>query len=87
MTHGNYHSSPSGWKILNSKLETIIADYNKQAEEEAKIVADRKKAIQEMAEDMIRHLEQASYQRQVNMLAKMKKMTEKNNEDLQATLE
>ena len=87
MTHGNYHSSPSGWKILNSKLETIIADYNKQAEEEAKIVADRKKAIQEMAEDMIRHLEQASYQRQVDMLAKMKKMTEKINEDLQATLE
>ena len=87
MTHGKYHSSPSGWEILNSKLETIIADYNKQAEEEAKVVADRKKAIQEMAEDMIRHLEQASYQRQVDMLAKMKKMTEKINEDLQATLE
>ena len=87
MTHSNYHSSPSGWEILNSKLETIIADYNKQAEEEAKVVADRKKAIQEMAEDMIRHLEQASYQRQVDMLAKMKKMTEKINEDLQATLE
>ena len=87
MTDGNYHSSPSGWEILNSKLETIIADYNKQAEEEAKVVADRKKAIQEMAEDMIRHLEQASYQRQVDMLAKMKKMTKKINEDLQATLE
>ena len=87
MTHGNYHSSPSGWKILNSKLETIIADYNKQAEEEAKVVADRKKAIQEMAEAMIRHLEQVSYQRQVDMLAKIKKMIEKINEDLQATLE
>ena len=84
MTHGNYHSSPSGWEILNSKLETIIADYNKEAEEEAKVVADRKKAIQEMAEAIIRHLEQASYQSQVNMLAKM---TEKINEDLQATLE
>ena len=84
MTHGNYHSSPSGWKILNSKLETIIADYNKQAEEEAKIVADRKKAIQEIAEALIRRLEQASYQRQVDMLAKM---TEKINKDLQATLE
>mgnify|MGYP001232008691 FL=1 len=87
MTHGNYHSSPSGWKILNSKLETIIADYNKQAEEEAKVVADRKKAIQEMAEDKIRRLEQASYQRQVDMLAKMKKMTEKINKDVQATFE
>ena len=87
MTHGNYHSSPSGWEILNSKLETIIADYNKQAEEEAKVVADQKKAIREMAEDMIRRLEQASYQRQVDMLAKMKKMTKKINEDLQATLE
>ena len=84
MTPGNYHSSPSGWEILNSKLETIIADYNKEAEEEAKVVADRKKAIQEMAEAIIRHLEQASYQSQVNMLAKM---TEKINEDLQATLE
>ena len=36
---------------------------------------------------MIRRLEQVSYQRQVNMLAKMKKMTQKINEDLQATLE
>ena len=84
---GSYHSSPSGWEILNSKLETIIADYNKQAAEEAKALADRKKAIQEMAEDMIRRLEQVSYQRQVDMLAKMKKMTQKINEDLQATLE
>ena len=50
-------------------------------------MADRKKAIQEMAEDMIRRLEQVSYQRQVDMLAKMKKMTQKINEDLQATLE
>ena len=70
-----------------SKLETIIADYNKQAAEEAKVLADRKKAIQEMADDMIRRLEQVSYQRQVDMLAKMKKMTQKINEDLQATLE
>ena len=87
MAPGSYHSSPSGWEILNSKLETIIADYNKQAAEEAKVLADRKKAIQEMAEDMIRRLEQLSYQRQVDMLAKMKKMTQKINEDLQATLE
>ena len=87
MTHSNYHSSPSGWEILNSKLETIIADYNKQAKEEAKVVADRKKEIQEMVEDMIRCLEQVSYQRQVDMLAKIKKMIEKINEDLQATLE
>ena len=87
MTHSNYHSSPSGWEILNSKLETIIADYNKQAAEEAKVLADQKKAIQEMADDMIRRLEQVSYQRQVDMLAKMKKMTQKINEDLQATLE
>ena len=86
MAPGSYHSSPSGWEILNSKLETIIADYNKQAAEEAKVLADRKKAIQEMAEDMIRRLEQVSYQRQVDMLAKMKKMTQKINEDLQATL-
>ena len=50
-------------------------------------MADRKKEIQEMVEDMIRCLEQVSYQRQVDMLAKMKKMTEKINEDLQATLE
>ena len=47
-------------------------------------MADRKKAIQEIAEALIRRLEQASYQRQVDMLAKM---TEKINKDLQATLE
>ena len=37
MAPGSYHSSPSGREILNSKLETIIADHNKQAEEEAKV--------------------------------------------------
>ena len=77
MAPGSYHSSLSSWEILNSKLETIIADYNKQAEEEAKVVAEQKKAIQEMAEDMIRRLEQVSHQRQVDMLANMKQMTEK----------
>lgn len=87
MASGSYYSSPSGREILNSKLETIIADHNKQAEEEAKLVADQKKAIQEMADAMIKRLEQASYQRQVDMHAKMKKMTEKIYEDLQATLE
>ena len=77
MAPGSYHSSPSGWEILNSKLETIIVDYNKQVEEEAKVVAEQKKAIQELAEAMIRRLEQVSHQRQVDMLANMKKMTEK----------
>ena len=77
MSPGSYHSSLSSWEILNSKLETIIADYNKQAEEEAKVVAEQKKAIQDMAEDMIRRLEQVSHQRQVDMLANMKQMTEK----------
>ena len=77
MAPGSNHSSPSGWEILNSKLETIIVDYNKQVEEEAKVVAEQKKAIQEMAEAMIRRLEQVSHQRQVDMLANMKKMTEK----------
>ena len=54
-----------------------MADYNKQAEEEAKVVAEQKKAIQEMAEAMIRRLEQVSQKRQVDMLANMKQMTEK----------
>ena len=45
MAPGSYHSSLSSWEILNSKLETIIADYNKQAEEEAKVVAEQKTAI------------------------------------------
>ena len=51
------------------------------------VVADQKKAILEIAEAMIKRVEQASYQRQVDMHAKMKQMTEKINEDLQATLE
>ena len=51
------------------------------------VVADQKKAIQEMADAMIKRLEQASYHTQVDMHAKMKKMTEKIYEDLQATLE
>ena len=87
MAPGSYYSSPSGREILNSKLETIVEDYKRQVEEEAKLLADQKKAILEMEEAMIRLVEQASYQRLIDMHAKMKQMTEKINEDLQATLE
>ena len=51
------------------------------------IVADQKKAILEIAEEMIKRVEQASHQRKIASYAKMKQMTEKINEDLQATLE
>ena len=51
------------------------------------IVADQKKAILEIAEEMIKRIEQASYQRGIERHAKMKQKTEKINEDLQAILE
>ena len=51
MAPGSYYSSPSGRDILKSKLETIVEDYNKQAEEEAKVggrVSKDRKVIQKV---------------------------------------
>ena len=51
MVPGSYYSSPSGRDILKSKLETIVEDYNKQGEEEAKVggrVSKDRKVIQKV---------------------------------------
>ena len=51
MAPGSYYSSPSGRDILKSKLETIVEDYNKQGEEEAKVsgrVSKDRKEIQKV---------------------------------------
>ena len=51
MVPGSYYSSPSGRDILKSKLETIVEDYNKQGEEEAKVggrVTKDRKVIQKV---------------------------------------
>ena len=51
MAPGSYYSSPSGRDILKSKLETIVEDYNKQGEEEAKVggrVLKDRKVIQKV---------------------------------------
>ena len=51
MAPGSYYSSPSGRDILKSKLETIVEDYNKQGEEEAKVggrVSKDRKVIQKV---------------------------------------
>ena len=51
MAPGSYYSSPSGRDILKSKLETIVEDYNKQGEEEAKVggrVTKDRKVIQKV---------------------------------------
>ena len=51
MATGSYYSSPSGRDILKSKLETIVEDYNKQGEEEAKVggrVTKDRKVIQKV---------------------------------------
>ena len=44
---------------------------------------DQKKAIMETAQEMINKLEEASHQRQLSRLVKMKEITEKINQELQ----
>ena len=44
---------------------------------------DQKKAILETAKEMINKLEEASHQRQLSRLVKMKEITEKINQELQ----
>ena len=44
---------------------------------------DQKKAIMETAQEMINKLEEASHQRQLSRLVRMKEITEKINQELQ----
>ena len=83
MTSGSYYSSPSGREILSAKLDAIVNDHNQQVEEEAKVLDDKKMAIMETARSMINKLEEASHQRQLSRLVKMKEITEKINQELQ----
>ena len=83
MTSGSYYSSPSGREILSAKLDAIVNDHNQQVEEEAKVLDDKKMAIMETARSMINKLEEASHQRQLRRLVKMKEITEKINQELQ----
>ena len=87
MASGNYYSSPSGREILSAKLDAIVEDHNQQVEEEAKVLDDQKKAIMETAKAMIKKLEEASHQRQLNRLVKMKEITEQINQELQTNNE
>ena len=48
---------------------------------------DQKKAILETAKEMINKLEEASHQRQLSRLVKMKEITEKINQELQTIIE
>ena len=83
MTSGSYYSSPSGREILSAKLDAIVNDHNQQVEEEAKVLDDKKMAIMETARSMINKLEEASHQRQLRRLVKMKEITEKIIQELQ----
>lgn len=50
-------------------------------------MADQKKAIREIAEAMIKRLEEASYKRQIDKHTKMSEIKEKLDQDLQNTIE
>lgn len=50
-------------------------------------MADQKKAIREIADAMIKRLEEASYKRQIDKHTKMSEIKEKLDQDLQNTIE
>ena len=50
-------------------------------------MADQKKAIREIAEAMIKRLEEASYNRQIEKHTKMTEIKEKFDRELQKTIE
>ena len=50
-------------------------------------MADQKKAIRETAEAMIKRLEEASYNRQIEKHTKMKEIKDKLDRELESTIE
>ena len=70
----NFKSVPSGRKVLMSKAEKVIADYNRSVEEDEQKLEKFKKAVQRMSEMVINMMEEKMYKKQVKMNEKMEEM-------------
>ena len=79
----NFSSSPSGREVLIARAEKVIAEYNKSVEEDEAQLEMVKRAVQEMAEMMIKSLEEKMYKKQMKMNEKMQEMIQEINAQLE----
>ena len=82
----SFSSSPSGREVLTTKAEKVIAEYNKCVEEDENKIEMAKKAIKDMADMVIKNLEEEMYKKQTKMNENMQEMLTNINTKLE-TLE
>ena len=80
----NFSSTPSGREVLTAKAEQVIAEYNKSVEEDECRMEMVKKAIQDVANTVIKNLEEKMYNKQMKMNEKMQEIILKINTKLEA---
>ena len=80
----NFSSTPSGREVLTEKAEQVIAEYNKSVEEDECRMEMVKKAIQDVANTVIKNLEEKMYNKQMKMNEKMQEIILKINTKLEA---
>ena len=80
----SFSSSPSGREVLTTKAEKVIAEYNKCVEEDENKIEMAKKAIKDMADMVIRNLEEEMYKKQMKMNEKMQEILININTKLEA---
>ena len=81
-----FSSSPSGREVLTAKAEKVIAEYNKCVEEDQYKIEMAKRAVKDMADMVIKNLEEEMYKKQIKMNENMQEMLTNINTKLE-TLE
>ena len=81
-----FSSSPSGREVLTAKAEKVIAEYNKCVEEDEYKIEMAKKAVKDMADMVIKNLEEEMYKKQMKMNENMQEILTNINTKLE-TLE
>ena len=82
----SFSSSPSGREVLTAKAEKVVAEYNKCVEEDEHKIEMAKKAVQDMADLVIKNLEEEMYKKQMKMNENMQEILTNINTKLE-TLE
>ena len=80
----NFNSTPSGREVLTTKAEQVIAEYNKCVEEDEHRIERLKKAIQDVADHVIKNFEEQMYNKQVKMNEKMQEVIHSINTKVEA---
>ena len=82
----NFSSSPSGRELLTAEAEKVIAEYNKCVEQDEIKLETIKKAVQDIADRVIKNFEEEMYNKQMEMNEKMQEILTNINTKLE-TLE